>query len=69
MPDVPVFAEGIDRAVTPTQQAGGQVVTLTASARGPQDTTRLQEMFGAARSADWKKRSSRWSGCGAGTGT
>nr|WP_256256131.1 Chromate resistance protein ChrB [Streptomyces sp. MUSC 14] len=97
VPDVPVFADGIARAVALTEQADGQVVTLTASGRGPQDADRLREMFGAARSADWaefladcdtfeaesprrsaspsspwpswRKRNSRWSGCGVGTGT
>jgi hypothetical protein len=53
VPDVPVFADGTARAVTLTERAGGQVVTLTAAGRGPQDADRLQEMFGAARSADW----------------
>ncbi|MGN5379495.1 Chromate resistance protein ChrB [Streptomyces lasalocidi] len=53
VPDVPVFADGIARAVALTEQADGQVVTLTASGRGPQDADRLREMFGAARSADW----------------
>ncbi|MGW2893770.1 Chromate resistance protein ChrB [Streptomyces sp. NPDC001212] len=53
VPDVPVFADGIARAVTLTEQADGQVVTLNASGRGPEDAVRLQEMFAAARSADW----------------
>ncbi|MFB7502661.1 Chromate resistance protein ChrB [Streptomyces broussonetiae] len=53
VPDVPVFADGVARAVALTERAGGQVVTLDASGRGPQDAARLQEMFGAARSANW----------------
>ncbi|MET9073588.1 Chromate resistance protein ChrB [Streptomyces sp. NPDC004232] len=53
VPDVPVFADGIARAVVLTEQAEGQVVTLAASGRGAQDATLLQEMFDAARSADW----------------
>ncbi len=97
VPDVPVFADGVARAIALTEQADGQVVTLNATGRGPKDAVRLKEMFGAARSADWaefladcgkfeaeiarrsaspssrlpswRKRSSRWSGCGAGTGT
>ncbi|MFJ5530169.1 Chromate resistance protein ChrB [Streptomyces sp. NPDC093261] len=36
-----------------TEQAKGRGVTLNASGRGPRDAVRLQEMFGAARSADW----------------
>ncbi|WP_037679702.1 Chromate resistance protein ChrB [Streptomyces griseus] len=53
VPDVPVFADGVGRAVTLTEQAGGQAVTLTASGRGPEDAARFRAMFTAARSADW----------------
>ncbi len=53
VPDVPVFADGIARALALTEQAGGQAVTLNASGRGPQDAARLQALFTAARSADW----------------
>ncbi|MFF4862756.1 Chromate resistance protein ChrB [Streptomyces sp. NPDC001231] len=53
VPDVPVFADGIARAVRLTERTDGQVVTLNASGRGPEDAVRLQEMFAAARSADW----------------
>ncbi|MEV0720768.1 Chromate resistance protein ChrB [Asanoa sp. NPDC050611] len=53
VPDVPVFSAGIARAVTLTEQAGGQAVTLNATGRGPDDAARLQELFTAARSADW----------------
>ncbi|WP_020136928.1 Chromate resistance protein ChrB [Streptomyces sp. 351MFTsu5.1] len=53
VPDVPVFGDGIERALALTEKAGGQAMTLTASGRGPQDAARLRELFGAARSADW----------------
>jgi hypothetical protein len=53
VPDVPVFADGIARAIALTEQADGQVVTLNASGRDREDAVRLQGLFGAARSADW----------------
>ncbi|WP_089100217.1 Chromate resistance protein ChrB [Streptomyces hyaluromycini] len=53
VPDVPVFAGGVSRAIVLTEQAGGQAVALTASGRGPEDAARFQAMFTAARSADW----------------
>jgi hypothetical protein len=53
VPDVPVFAEGIARALELTEQSGGQPVTLNASGRGPEDAARFQAMFTGARSEDW----------------
>jgi hypothetical protein len=53
VPDVPVFAGGLARAVELTEQAEGQAVTLQASGRGPKDAARFQALFTAARSADW----------------
>ncbi len=53
VPDVPVFADGIGRAVTLTEQAGGEAVSLNASGRSTADAARFQAMFTAARSADW----------------
>ncbi|MFD4511368.1 Chromate resistance protein ChrB [Streptomyces sp. NPDC058457] len=53
VPDVPVFAAGIARALELTEQSGGQAVTLNASGRGPEDAARFQALFTAARSADW----------------
>ncbi|MEW2290517.1 Chromate resistance protein ChrB [Streptomyces sp. NPDC047841] len=53
VPDVPVFADGIARAIAFTEQAGGQAVTLNASGRGPEDAARFEALFTAARSADW----------------
>ncbi|MFF0162211.1 Chromate resistance protein ChrB [Streptomyces sp. NPDC005263] len=53
VPDVPVFAAGVDRAVALTEQAGGQAVSLNAAGRSTEDAARFQAMFTAARSADW----------------
>ncbi|GAA3033512.1 hypothetical protein GCM10010448_14610 [Streptomyces glomeratus] len=53
VPDVPVFADGISRAITLTEQAGGQAVTLNASGRSEADASRFQALFTAARSEDW----------------
>jgi len=53
MPEVPVFADGIQRALELTDSAGGQGVTLQASGRSPEDAARFRDMFTAARSADW----------------
>ncbi|PWI04845.1 chromate resistance protein ChrB [Streptomyces sp. NWU339] len=53
VPEVPVFADGIQRALELTDTAGGQGVTLQASGRSPEDAARFREMFTAARSADW----------------
>ncbi|MFF4763974.1 Chromate resistance protein ChrB [Streptomyces sp. NPDC001292] len=53
VPDVPVCADGIARAITLTEQADGQAVTLNASGRSPEDAARFQALFTAARSCDW----------------
>ncbi|MFI6803329.1 Chromate resistance protein ChrB [Streptosporangium canum] len=53
VPDVPVFAHGLARVLELTEQAKGQAITMRASGRGPEDATRLQALFTAARSADW----------------
>jgi hypothetical protein len=53
VPDVPVFGDGIARAIGLTELSGGQAVTLNASGRGPEDAARFQAMFTAARSEDW----------------
>lgn len=53
VPDVPVFTDGVARAMELTDEAGGQFMTLVASGRGPQDADRLRALFTAARSADW----------------
>lgn len=53
VPDLPVFGDGIARAVELTEQAGGQSIALNATGRSPEDAARFQALFTAARSADW----------------
>ncbi|WP_157252942.1 Chromate resistance protein ChrB [Nonomuraea typhae] len=53
VPEAPVFDEGVRRALELTAGAGGQGVTLQAAGRTAADAAGLQEMFTAARSADW----------------
>ncbi|MEU6201449.1 Chromate resistance protein ChrB [Streptomyces sp. NPDC047061] len=53
VPDVPVFADGVARALTLTEQADGHAMTLNASGRSAEDAARFQALFTAARSADW----------------
>ena len=53
VPDVPVFAGGVGRAVEMAEAAGGQAVTLNAAGRSAEDAARFRGMFTAARSADW----------------
>ncbi|KAB1149454.1 chromate resistance protein ChrB [Streptomyces luteolifulvus] len=55
VPDVPVFAGGVARALSLTEKAGGQAVSLNASGRGAEDAVRFQALFTAARSEDWKE--------------
>ena len=49
VPGVPVFADGVARAIALTEQAGGQTVSLNASGRRGEDAARLQALFTAAR--------------------
>ncbi|MER8039789.1 Chromate resistance protein ChrB [Streptomyces hydrogenans] len=53
VPDVPVFADGVARALELTEKAGGQALSLHATGRGPGDAARFRDLFNAARSADW----------------
>lgn len=53
VPEVPVFADGVQRALDLTDAAGGQGVTLQAFGRTADDAARFQEMFTAARAAEW----------------
>lgn len=53
VPDVPVFADGVSRAIVLTEQAGGQAVALSATGRSAEDASRFQALFTAARSEDW----------------
>ncbi len=53
VPDVPVFADGVARALALTEQAGGRTVTLNAAGRSTEDAARFRALFTAARTADW----------------
>lgn len=53
VPEVPVFADGVRRALELTDGAGGQGITLQAAGRSADDAARFRELFTAARSADW----------------
>ena len=53
VPDLPVFAAGVARAVELTERAGGEALALAAAGRGAGDSRRLRALFTAARSADW----------------
>ncbi|MFI7131611.1 Chromate resistance protein ChrB [Nonomuraea sp. NPDC050153] len=53
VPDVPVFARGVARAVELTEGAGGEAINLQTAGRDTADAARLQTLFTAARSADW----------------
>ncbi|MFE9045896.1 Chromate resistance protein ChrB [Streptomyces sp. NPDC007818] len=53
VPEVPVFADGVRRALELTEGAGGQGITLQAAGRSDDDAVRFRELFTAARSADW----------------
>lgn len=52
-PDLPVFAEGVQRAVTLVERSGGEVSVLTAAGRSDRDAAQLEDLFNAARQADW----------------
>ncbi|GAB3280260.1 Chromate resistance protein ChrB [Kineosporia babensis] len=54
-PDVPVFAEGVERALALTERAEGVSVTLQASGRTALDAERFREMFTAERADEWKE--------------
>ncbi|MEC4019845.1 Chromate resistance protein ChrB [Streptomyces sp. H27-D2] len=53
VPDVPVFADGVRRAIELTERAQGEAVALEAAGREPADAARFAAMFTAARQADW----------------
>ncbi|MBC9727509.1 chromate resistance protein ChrB [Streptomyces sp. TRM68367] len=53
MPDVPVFAAGLSRAMELAERADGEAVVLEAAGRDEADAERLKAMFTAARQADW----------------
>ncbi|MBE1608079.1 Chromate resistance protein ChrB [Actinopolymorpha pittospori] len=53
VPDVPVFADGVQRALELVERAQGESVVLRAAGRGPQDAARFEAMYTAAREEDW----------------
>jgi ChrB-like protein len=53
VPDVPVFADGVRRALELAERAQGESVVLRAAGRGPGDAARFEAMFTAAREEDW----------------
>ncbi|MFC0624589.1 Chromate resistance protein ChrB [Kribbella deserti] len=55
VPDVPVFADGLARAVELAMRAEGEVVTLDAAGRTETDSRRLEDLFAEARREDWRE--------------
>ncbi|QLJ03063.1 hypothetical protein HZZ00_20130 [Streptomyces sp. NEAU-sy36] len=55
VPDVPVFAGGVRRALEPAERAGGESAVLRAAGRAPQGATRFEAMF-TARPAECARR-------------
>ncbi|MFF9591860.1 Chromate resistance protein ChrB [Streptomyces sp. NPDC014646] len=53
VPEVPFFADGVQRAVELARRAQGETVVLRAAGRGPQDAQRFEAMFTTAREEDW----------------
>lgn len=53
VPDVSAFTDGVRRVLQLADTAGGQAMTLTATGREPRDAAHFQQLFTAARSADW----------------
>jgi len=53
VPDVPIFANGVRRALELTERAQGEAMALEAAGREADDAARLQAMFTAARQTDW----------------
>lgn len=52
-PDLPVFAEGVQRAVTLVERGGGEATILTAAGRSIRDAAQFEDLFNGARRADW----------------
>ncbi|MFC9537255.1 Chromate resistance protein ChrB [Streptomyces sp. NPDC057717] len=53
VPEVPVFADGVQRALELTERANGEAIVLRASGREADDAARFQALFTAAREEDW----------------
>jgi hypothetical protein len=52
-PDLPFFDEGLQRATTLAERAGGEVIALRATGRAEVDATGLARLYDEARAADW----------------
>ncbi|MCX4649752.1 MULTISPECIES: Chromate resistance protein ChrB [unclassified Streptomyces] len=53
VPEVSVFADGVQRALELTERANGEAIVLRASGREADDAARFQALFTAAREEDW----------------
>jgi len=53
VPDAPVFADGVARAVELAHRGDGDVIALAASGRTGPDAGRLEDLFTADRQAQW----------------
>ncbi|MET7519320.1 Chromate resistance protein ChrB [Streptomyces sp. NPDC005480] len=53
VPEVPVFAAGVQRALELAERADGEAIVLRASGREAGDAARFQALFTAAREEDW----------------
>lgn len=53
VPDVPVFATGIERVIELAQRGEGEVVVLDATGRQEADAARLEALFTAERVEEW----------------
>lgn len=53
VPDAPVFAAGVTRAIELAARGGGEVLTLDATGRAETDAARLEALFTAERAEEW----------------
>ncbi|WP_043840476.1 Chromate resistance protein ChrB [Amycolatopsis taiwanensis] len=53
VPDVPVFAAGVARAIELAHRGDGEVLVLDATGHAEPDTARLEALFTAERAEEW----------------
>lgn len=53
LPDVPAFAEGLNRAIELAERGDGDVVVLSATGRSDVDESELMVLFTAEREQEW----------------
>jgi hypothetical protein len=53
VPDVPAFADGIERTVELAERGGGEVLMLNAAGHTEPDGARLESLFTAERHDEW----------------